>query len=43
MGFKIEWSKYKMTLPDMITKIRTFWFELTGMSRWIIIIIFKTN
>ena len=29
-----------MTLPDMVTKIRTFWFGLTGMSRWIIIIIF---
>ena len=29
-----------MTLPDMITKIRTFWFGLTGMSRWTIVIIF---
>ena len=29
-----------MTLPDMITKIRTFWFGLTEMSKWIIVIIF---
>ena len=29
-----------MTLPDIITKIKTFWCGLTEMSRWIIVIIF---